>query len=88
MEIIIDIPENEYDQLAADAGKFTYINGMRSCKTLLAELLKAIRKGKRLIHCKDCKFYRKGTLNFNGYCKWHGGFNPDEDWYCADGEKG
>ena len=40
-----------------------------------------------LIRCKDCKHYSQGSLNFNGRCKWHGGFEPDEDWYCADGEK-
>ena len=33
-----------------------------------------------LITCKECKHYS------NGNCEWHGGFKPDEDWFCADGE--
>lgn len=40
-----------------------------------------------VVHCKDCRFYRQGTLNFNGRCVFHGGFDPDEEWFCADGEK-
>lgn len=40
-----------------------------------------------VVHCKDCRFYRQGTMNFHGRCNWHGGLDPDEDWFCADGER-
>lgn len=39
-----------------------------------------------VVRCKDCRFYKQGTMNFHGRCTWHGGLDPDEDWYCADGE--
>ena len=42
---------------------------------------------REVVHCKDCRFYRQGTMNFPGRCNWHGGFRPDEDWFCADGER-
>lgn len=37
------------------------------------------------VKCADCKRYSNG--NTNGKCNWHGGFNPPENWYCADFER-
>lgn len=34
-----------------------------------------------IVACKDCKYW-KGTT-----CLIHNGFQPPEDWHCADGER-
>ena len=44
MKIVIDIPENVYKEIYSDAEIIIY-SGMRSGKTLLSTLLRAIRKG-------------------------------------------
>ena len=70
MKLVIDIPDKRYDQLCADAGKIVYINGMRSCKTILAELLEAIRKGKPLkevLKEKICVDYCEASV-CDGHC--------------------
>lgn len=40
-----------------------------------------------LVLCKDCRHFKCGTANFPNQCTWHGGFCPDDDWFCADAEK-
>ena len=40
-----------------------------------------------LILCKDCRHFKYGITNFPNQCTWHGGFCPDDDWFCADAEK-
>lgn len=44
MQIVIDIPENVYKEIYSDAEIIIY-SGMRSGKTLLSTLLRAVRKG-------------------------------------------
>lgn len=39
-----------------------------------------------LVLCKDCKFWER-LSNWHGHCKQHGGFEPPENWFCADGEE-
>lgn len=47
MQIVIDIEDDLYKKISSD-DKITVYGGMRSGKTLLATLLRAVRKGKAL----------------------------------------
>lgn len=38
-----------------------------------------------VVHCKDCKHRDKYSSH---YCPWHGLINVNDDWFCADGERG
>ena len=42
-----------------------------------------------LVHCKDCIHYRYYGQQYEtvSECKINHEENPDEDWFCADGEK-
>lgn len=39
------------------------------------------------IRCKDCVFFKEGTINFPNVCKLHDGLEPDHEWFCADGKR-
>ena len=47
-----------------------------------------VLKNQNVIHCKDCKHYRFYGLDSDtvSECTIDHVENPDEDWFCADGE--
>lgn len=46
---------------------------------------------KEIVRCKDCKFRdTNGCRSEHSHVEWDGlidEFYPDDDWYCADGER-
>lgn len=38
----------------------------------------------RVVRCKDCKYYD----HFNGCMSWHDVNSNNDNWFCADGERG
>ena len=39
-----------------------------------------------IVRCKDCKY----GIDWDGRlgCKWHGFYQTEQNWFCADGERG
>ena len=42
--------------------------------------------GKRLVRCKDCKWWTKQEASLQGRCDAYGMY-PTGEWYCARGER-
>lgn len=67
VELVIRIDESLYKEGFADGEKFLYVSGMRSGKTLLATLVRAVRNGKPCSECEHdheiLKAYSDGFSN-------------------------
>lgn len=56
-------------------------NTMLVTLDVLKEILALLKEQESVVRCKDCKFRDNGCLQLE---KDH---YPDDDWFCADGER-
>ena len=47
------------------------------------------KRDDEIVRCKDCKYcFEEGFANVRNMCERHPEIeNPDDDWFCADGER-
>lgn len=58
--------------------------GHSDCSEILAkDALNLLKEQPEIVRCKDCWKREFDNCPFNEFC----GFKPDDDWFCADGER-